>query len=602
MSARQFYRVTKSGFSFPAVYAAGDFVLLTAAQAKYFLAPYQAMLEPVGEIEDGGTAEALATFRRTYLGAATTDPPATLDGEALPVGAQYWNTTTARMRVLTADGWADKDAAAVAAGAAAVASAAAAADSATYAESARRDAQVIRDSVSDAVTAAATSADAAATSAEAAAGDATIASNAADEASASAAAAAASAAAAAGWISSDWSVTDPEAAGYIANKPTTLAGYGIADAVPASEKGAAGGVATLDGGGKIPESQIPAVAITDVYTAADQAAMLALAAERGDVAVRTDINKTFALAAAPATVLANWVELRTPTDAVLSVAGRTGAVALVKGDVGLGNVDNTSDADKPVSTAQQAALNTKAPLASPQFVGPLLFNRPSGEYGSSNPTWRMTYASVNIVLDAWTDAGGSAVLQAGYGAGHILLNPNSGNVGIGLPSPGQKLSVAGTIESTTGGVKFPNGTIQTTAATPKVDLLGSWDYGGAVAYVEVTFVPDAYAAIMVEISNISGTATAGLQVGLRHAGGSIAVVATGSYTALATLTAHVEFAVSLAGATKGHLGIMTLYDGTSAMTEQGGGSSATSPDRVRVNFSSGNIDAGSIRIYGIKAA
>ena len=38
-------------------------------------------------------------------------------------------------------------------------------------------------------------------------------------------------------------------------------------------------------------------------------------------------------------------------------------------DVGLGNVDNTSDASKPVSTAQQAALNLKAPLASPTFTG-----------------------------------------------------------------------------------------------------------------------------------------------------------------------------------------------------------------------------------------
>ena len=31
-----------------------------------------------------------------------------------------------------------------------------------------------------------------------------------------------------------------------------------------------------------------------------------------------------------------------------------------KSEVGLGNVDNTSDADKPVSTAQQQALNNKA--------------------------------------------------------------------------------------------------------------------------------------------------------------------------------------------------------------------------------------------------
>lgn len=42
--------------------------------------------------------------------------------------------------------------------------------------------------------------------------------------------------------------------------------------------------------------------------------------------------------------------------AVASVAGKTGIVTLTKSDVGLGSVDNTSDASKPVSTAQSAAI------------------------------------------------------------------------------------------------------------------------------------------------------------------------------------------------------------------------------------------------------
>lgn len=49
----------------------------------------------------------------------------------------------------------------------------------------------------------------------------------------------------------------------------------------------------------------------------------------------------------------------TPAAPVSSVAGKTGAVTLVKADVGLANVDNTSDANKPVSTAQQTALDGK---------------------------------------------------------------------------------------------------------------------------------------------------------------------------------------------------------------------------------------------------
>lgn len=45
--------------------------------------------------------------------------------------------------------------------------------------------------------------------------------------------------------------------------------------------------------------------------------------------------------------------------AVDSVNGQIGVVVLAKGDIGLGNVDNTSDANKPVSTAQQTAIDAK---------------------------------------------------------------------------------------------------------------------------------------------------------------------------------------------------------------------------------------------------
>jgi len=48
-----------------------------------------------------------------------------------------------------------------------------------------------------------------------------------------------------------------------------------------------------------------------------------------------------------------------PGQAVDSVNGQTGEVVLDADDVGLGNVDNTSDLDKPVSTATQAALDLK---------------------------------------------------------------------------------------------------------------------------------------------------------------------------------------------------------------------------------------------------
>lgn len=54
--------------------------------------------------------------------------------------------------------------------------------------------------------------------------------------------------------------------------------------------------------------------------------------------------------------------------------GGTGATdaADARTNLGLGNVDNTSDASKPVSTAQQAALNLKANILSPSFTTPSL--------------------------------------------------------------------------------------------------------------------------------------------------------------------------------------------------------------------------------------
>ena len=95
-----------------------------------------------------------------------------------------------------------------------------------------------------------------------------------------------------------------------------------------SKIGAANGIASLDAGGKVPASELPDIAISDTSVVVSEAAMLALTAEVGDIAVRTDVNKTFILKTAGASTLANWQELLTPTDAVTSVDGQTGVVDL----------------------------------------------------------------------------------------------------------------------------------------------------------------------------------------------------------------------------------------------------------------------------------
>lgn len=84
-----------------------------------------------------------------------------------------------------------------------------------------------------------------------------------------------------------------------------------------------------------------------------------------DVGAATTAQGAKADTAVQPAAIANFV----PNTRTVAGKALTTDVTLAKGDVGLGNVDNTSDANKPVSTAQQSALNLKAPLASPAFTG-----------------------------------------------------------------------------------------------------------------------------------------------------------------------------------------------------------------------------------------
>lgn len=78
-----------------------------------------------------------------------------------------------------------------------------------------------------------------------------------------------------------------------------------------------------------------------------------------------------------------------------------------KSEVGLGNVDNTSDVNKPVSTAQQTALNLKANLASPALTGTP--TTPTAAVGTSTTQVASTaFVNAEIANDAPTKTGGGA--------------------------------------------------------------------------------------------------------------------------------------------------------------------------------------------------
>ncbi len=151
-------------------------------------------------------------------------------------------------------------------------------------------------------------------------------------------------------------------------------------------------------GGVVPTSQLPAIAIGETFSVASQSAMLALDAQHGDVAIRTDESgKKYLLLDDDPTTLANWTALGAAGGAVASVNSQTGDVVLgysdvgaapastatslsshtgntsnphsvTKSQVGLGNANNTSDADKPVSDATQDALDLKLDATPESFA------------------------------------------------------------------------------------------------------------------------------------------------------------------------------------------------------------------------------------------
>lgn len=138
--------------------------------------------------------------------------------------------------------------------------------------------------------------------------------------------------------------------------------------------------------GKVPASELPSY-VDDVIEVADYAA-LPTTGEIGKIYVTLDNNKIYrwsgsiyieiaannSIWGAITGTLSNQLDLQAALDAkqntlvsgtsIKTLEGQSllgsGNIDLSKSDVGLGNVDNTSDANKPISTATQTALDLKA--------------------------------------------------------------------------------------------------------------------------------------------------------------------------------------------------------------------------------------------------
>ena len=137
--------------------------------------------------------------------------------------------------------------------------------------------------------------------------------------------------------------------------------------------------------GIIDAARLPAY-VDDVLEYANLSAFPAVG-EAGKIYIALDTNKAYRWSGSTYVYITSG--------AVDSVAGKTGVVTLVKADVGLANVDNTSDVNKPISTATQDALNLKANAADTVLTG--IPTAPTASVGT-NTTQLATTAFVNAEI------------------------------------------------------------------------------------------------------------------------------------------------------------------------------------------------------------
>jgi len=149
----------------------------------------------------------------------------------------------------------------------------------------------------------------------------------------------------------------------------------------------------------------------------------------------------------------------------ISTAGFEVMTALNNGNVGIGTASPGAKLHVSSGDASIALFGPNATWNSLLAVG-------AGPNQIASNKAQVISTNGNLHLDSGV---GQHTYINHYSGTHTFLNTGSGNVGIGTTSPGQKLTVAGVIESTSGGIKFPDGTVQTTAVMSEVKTVSLQD-------------------------------------------------------------------------------------------------------------------------------
>jgi hypothetical protein len=161
------------------------------------------------------------------------------------------------------------------------------------------------------------------------------------------------------------------------------------------------------------------------------------------------------------------------TNAINIVSGSTGTAKLkfsssATNNLGYTNYDMTTNSMYFGTNSSErmridSSGNVGIGTSSPSSFGKFAVTGSAGTtyVGAGGDQLAFSKGGTNYISTA--TAGGQIQFQTGAGSNSMLID-SSGNVGIGTNLPSQLLQVAGTIYSSSGGFKFPDGTTQTTSA------------------------------------------------------------------------------------------------------------------------------------------
>jgi hypothetical protein len=325
--------------------------------------------------------------------------------------------------------------------------------------------------------------------------------------------------------------------------------------------------------------------------------------------------------------------------AVTSVNGQTGDVILDKEDIDLGNVDNTSDLNKPISTATQTALDNKANknldnLTATAIPSGVNLESLSVDQGTSATNFSLktkdqtTSVSGSISVRSGTTDGsfasGRVILESGVAANANAALSTDIITGTGTVASG---NITGGTKGTTGNSAVRTGNINTTTSFAGNTGVANLSSGAIFPNANGVTITGNSGNIGIASGSlqplVSGASVIGNSGSIQSTTGNISTVAggtvtgntgntgvlTGSVLGTGTTTSNTGTARIESGSISnltntGNTGNVTVASGNNLATGNSGNVNITtgtvaSGTRGKVLFNTREVDIGNVKIVNL---